>query len=72
MGLVVEMGNHVIYFATRFQKYVAFSSGEAELSAQIARVSEGIGVQNLRGESLQLVRIQCGSDEFYNAQAQDE
>ena len=45
-GLVVHVGYHVIYFATRFQKSVASRQERRNLAAQVTRVSEG-GVQNL-------------------------
>ena len=45
-GLVVQMGDHVMYFATRFQKSVASRQERRSRQVQVARVSEG-GVQNL-------------------------
>ena len=41
----MKIGEHPILFATRFQKSVALSSGEAELAAQVAGISEGLGVK---------------------------
>ena len=40
----------MLNFATRFQKSVALSSGEAELAAQVAGVAEGIGMQRVLEE----------------------
>ena len=49
-GLAVFLGEHLLYFASRFQKSVALSSGEAELGAQVAGVAEGLSPQKLCAE----------------------
>ena len=49
-GLAVFLGEHLLYFASRFQKSVALSSGEAELGAQVAGVAECLSLQKLCAE----------------------
>ena len=44
------LGSHLLSFACRTQKGVALSSGEAELTAQVSGVSEGLGIRNLMQE----------------------
>ena len=57
-GLVVKLGSHVLYAATRFQKSIALSSGEAELAGQVAGIAEGLGVQKVLSEwSIDLILV---------------
>ena len=49
-GLAVFLGEHLLFFASSFQKSVALSSGEAELGAQVAGVAEGSSLQKLCAE----------------------
>ena len=49
-GLMVIMGGHLIHFASRMQKTVALSSGEAELNALVLGLSEGLGISNVLKE----------------------
>ena len=49
-GLEVFLSEYLLYLASRFQKSVALSSGEAELGAQVAGVTEGLSLQKLCAE----------------------
>ena len=46
-GILLRHGTHVLLFASRFQRNVALSSGEAELTAQVGGLTDSLGVQNL-------------------------
>ena len=45
-----SLGEDLLYFASRFQKSVALTSGEAELGAQVAGVAGGLSLQTLFAE----------------------
>ena len=46
-GMMILLGRHLLHFASRLQKTVALSSGEAELNAQVLGLTEGLGVSSL-------------------------
>ena len=46
-GIAVFLGQHLLSFASRLQKSVALSSGEAELVAQTSGIADALGVRNL-------------------------
>jgi len=49
-GIMVVAGQHLLHFASRLQKTIALSSGEAELNAQVLGLIEALGVSSLCGE----------------------
>ncbi len=49
-GIMILHGEHLIHFASRLQKTVALSSGEAELNGLVAGLSEAVGVCNVLQE----------------------
>ena len=61
-GMMIMFGAHLLSFASRLQKTVALSSGEAELNAQILGLAEGIGVSNLCREWGLPSELACYSD----------
>ena len=46
-GIVVKLGGHLLHFSSKLQKSIALSSGEAELSAQVCGLTDGLGMKNL-------------------------
>ena len=48
--MMVMLGAHLLHFASRLQKTVALSSGEAELNAHVMGATEGLGVASLCGK----------------------
>ena len=46
-GVMIFHGAHLLPFASRLQKTVALSSGEAELDAQVMGMSEALGVSGV-------------------------
>ena len=42
-GIVVKLGGHLLHFSSKF----ALSSGDAELSAQVGGLTDGLGIKNL-------------------------
>ena len=49
-GILVQLGTHILTFSSKTQKIISLSSGEAELTAQVGGVSDGLGVRNLLEE----------------------
>ena len=49
-GVMIFHGADLLLFASRLQKTVALSSGEAELNAQVMGMSEGLGVSGVCGQ----------------------
>ena len=60
--LMVLMGKHLVHFASRLQRTVALSSGEAELNALVMGLSEGLGISNVMKEWGCPSSIECFSD----------
>ena len=46
-GVMISHGAHLLLIASRLQKTVALSFGEAELNAQVTGMSEGLGVSGV-------------------------
>ena len=46
-GIVVKLGGHLLHFNSKLQKSIALSSSEAELSAQVGRLTDALGIKNL-------------------------
>jgi hypothetical protein len=61
-GMVIQLGGHLVYFASKLQKTVALSSGEAELNALVSGMTEAMGVCSLSGDWNSSVPIVCFCD----------
>ena len=61
-GVMIFHGAHLLLFASRLQKTVAHSSGEAELNAQVMGMSEGPGVSGVCEERCLGVELACFCD----------
>ena len=62
-GTALFFGSHLISFSSRLQKSVALSSGEAELTAQVSGLAEGLGIRSVLSELGVAVRVagECDS-----------
>jgi hypothetical protein len=61
-GMVIQLGGHLIHFASKLQKTVALSSGEAELNALVAGLTEALGVGSLCSDWQSAIPVQCFCD----------
>ena len=60
--MVIQLGSHLIYFASKLQKTVALSSGEAELNALVSGMTEAMGISSLCVDWHSAVPVQCFCD----------
>jgi hypothetical protein len=61
-GIMVQFGAHLLHYASKLQKTVALSSGEAELNAQVLGLTEAMGVSSLCREWKLPSSIACFCD----------
>ncbi len=59
---VIMLGGHLILFASKLQKTVALSSGEAELNALVSGLTEALGVCSLCTDWHSAFPVQCFCD----------